>query len=57
MGTDRKLPRDTQAVRCFRCWASKLFPFFQMVSVMAAIFRAKVSRAMSGRIPLTSRAV
>ena len=57
MGTDRKLPRDTQAVWCFRCWASKLFPFFQMVSVMAAIFRAKVSRAMSGRIPLTSRAV
>jgi hypothetical protein len=31
-------------------------PFFQMVKVIAAIFRAKVRRAMVGRIPFSTRA-
>ena len=38
----------------FRCWASKRTPFFQMSKVMAAILRANVRRAISGRIPLAS---
>ena len=48
--------RDTQATCRCNCRASKSTPFFQIVKVIAAIFRAKVSRAMSGRIPLASRA-
>ena len=43
------------ACRC-NCLASKLTPFFHMVKVMAAIFRARVSRAIVGRIPLATRA-
>ena len=46
--------RDAQAA-CFKCLASKLAPFFQTVSVIAAIFRAKVRRAIVGRIPLASK--
>jgi integrase len=44
--------RDAQAVCRCNCWASKSTPFFQMVKLMAAIFRARVRRAMVGRIPL-----
>jgi hypothetical protein len=43
------------ACRC-NCLGSKLTPFFHMVRVMAAIFLARVSRAMVGRIPLSTRA-
>jgi hypothetical protein len=48
--------RDTQAVCGFRCWASKLTPFFHTIHTMVAIFLAKVSRAISGRMPLVSNA-
>ena len=48
---------DIQAVCGFRCWASKRTPFFQTSKVMAAILRAKVRRAISGRIPLASSAL
>jgi len=61
--TAREIPRDgadsirnTQAVCGFRCWASKRTPFFQIIKVMAAIFRARVRRAISGRIPLATSA-
>ena len=47
---------DTQAACDFRYWASKRTPFFQRCKVIAAILRASVRRAISGRIPLTSRA-
>ena len=49
--------RDTQAVCGFRCWASKHAPLFRMINTMVAIFLAKVSRAISGRMPLVSKAV
>src|SRR3984957_2947639 len=52
-GTD---PRDTQAVCGFRCWASNETPFFQTIKVIAAILRASVSRAISGRMPLATSA-
>jgi hypothetical protein len=48
--------RDTQAVCGFRNWASKYTPFFHTINTMVAIFLAKVRRAISGRIPLPSRA-
>ncbi len=48
--------RDTQAVCGFRCWASKHTPFFQTISTIVAIFRAKVSRAISGLMPLANKA-
>jgi hypothetical protein len=60
--TAREIPggeadsRDTQAVCSFRCWASNETPFFQTINVIAAILRASVSRAISGRIPLATRA-
>ena len=47
---------DTQAVCGFRCWASKRTPFFQTIKMMAAILRAKVRRAISGRMPLATNA-
>ena len=47
---------DTQAACGFRYWASKRTPFFQTCKVIAAILRASVRRAMSGRIPLASSA-
>jgi len=47
---------DTQAVCGFRCWASKHTPFFQTISTIVAIFLAKVSRAISGRMPLANKA-
>jgi hypothetical protein len=48
--------RDTQAACRFNCLASKSTPFFQMINVMAAIFRARVRRAIVGRIPFCIRA-
>ena len=49
--------RDTQAVCGFRCWASKHTPLFHTINTMVAIFLAKVRRAISGRMPLVSKAV
>ena len=43
------------ACRC-NCWGSKLTPFFQRVRVIVTIFRARVRRAIVGRIPLATRA-
>ncbi len=43
-----------QTACSFRCSALNLSPFFQIFSVMAAILRASVSRAISGRMPLSS---
>src|SRR5215468_330675 len=48
--------QDTQAVCGFRCWASKHTPFFHTINTMVAIFLAKVSRAISGRMPLATKA-
>ena len=50
------IPRDTQAACRFKCLASNSTPFFHMVNVMAAIFRARVRRAIVGRIPFSTRA-
>jgi len=49
--------REAQAVCRCNCWGSKLTPFFQMVKVMVTIFRARVRRAIVGRIPLATRAM
>jgi hypothetical protein len=48
--------RDAQAACDFSFSASKLSPFFHRVSVMAAILRASVRRAMVGLMPLASAA-
>ena len=48
--------RDAQAACDFSFSASKLSPFFHRVSVMAAILRASVSRAIVGFMPFSSRA-
>ena len=56
-GVGAEALRNTQAVCGFRCWASKLTPVFHTINTMVAIFLAKVSRAISGRIPLVSKAV
>src|SRR5258708_3004753 len=48
---------NTQAVCGFRCWASKLTPFFHTINTIVAIFLAKVNRPISGRRPLASKAV
>ena len=50
------ISRDTQAACRFNGLASNSTPFFQMVNVMAATFRARVRRAIVGRIPFSSRA-
>ena len=62
--TAREIPRDgadsirdTQAVCGFRCWASKHTPLFHTINAMVAIFLAKVKRAISGLMPLVSKAV
>ena len=44
-----------QAACCFKCLASKLTPFFQMINVIAAIFLATVRRAIVGFIRATVR--
>jgi hypothetical protein len=61
--TAREIPRDgadslrdTQAVCGFRYWASKLTPLFHTIHTIVAIFRARVRRAISGLIPLASKA-
>ena len=46
--------RDTQAVCGFRYWASKHTPLFHTINTIVAIFLAKVSRAISGRMPLAN---
>jgi hypothetical protein len=52
-----RVPRTlrAQAACSFKCSASNASPFFQIFSVMAAILRASVKRAISGRMPLASR--
>src|ERR1700683_2603874 len=62
--TAREIPRDgadsirdTQAVCGFRCWASEHAPLFHTIHTMVAIFLARVRRAISGRMPLVSKAV
>jgi hypothetical protein len=52
----RALTRDAQAACNLSFCASKSSPFFQSVSVMAAILRASVSRAMVGLMPLSKEA-
>ncbi len=47
---------DAQAACVFSCSASKRSSFFQSVKVMAAILRARVRRAISGFMPLASKA-
>src|SRR5215471_5613555 len=49
------LHRDAQAACNFSFSASKSSPFFQSVSVMAAILRTSVRRAMVGLVPLVKR--
>ena len=49
--------QDTQAVCGFRYWASKHTPLFHTISTIVAIFLAKVRRAISGLIPLATKAV
>src|SRR6266581_3414724 len=48
--------RDAQAACGFSFSASKLSPFFHRVSVMAAILRASVRRAIVGFRPFASNA-
>jgi hypothetical protein len=43
--------RDAQAVGHCNCLGSKLTPFFRIVKVMAAIFRARVRWAIVGPYP------
>jgi hypothetical protein len=63
-GSREKIPRDgadsirnTQAVCDFRCWASKHTPLVHTINAMVAIVLAKVRRAISGLMPLVSKAV
>ena len=53
-GKAQAVCRNAQAACGFNFSASKLSPFFQSVSVIAAIFRARVRRAMAGFMPLAS---
>jgi hypothetical protein len=53
-GMDRST--DAQAACRFRNAASKRTPFFQTSNVIAAILRARVSRAIDGFIPLEVKA-
>ena len=48
--------RDAQAACRWQLSGSNSTPFFQMVKLIAAIFRAKVRRAIVGRIPFSTRA-
>jgi len=54
-GWNGLLLRDAQAACGFNCLASKCAPFFHRISVMVAIFRAKVRRAISGFMPFVSK--
>src|SRR5262249_60314620 len=53
---DGTVHRNAQAACNFSFSASKSSPFFQSVSVMAAILRASLRRAMVGLMPLASEA-
>jgi hypothetical protein len=55
-GMEGFFTRDAQAACDFSFWASKFSPFFHRVSVIAAILRASVRRAMVGLMPLASAA-
>src|ERR1035437_9143933 len=44
-----------QAACNIRYWGSNDSPFFQRISAMAAILRARVTRASSGFMPLANR--
>ena len=48
---------DAQAACRFSCSGSKRSPFFHTARVIAAIFRARVSRAIVGFLPLASKSV
>ena len=48
------MARCAQAACVFTCSALNVSPSFQIFSVMAAILRASVSRAISGRMPLAN---
>ena len=54
-GWNGLLVRDAQAACGFSCSASKCAPFFHRVRVIAAIFRAKVRRAIAGFMPFVSK--
>src|ERR1022692_3865737 len=54
--TEGLFTRDAQAACDFSFSASKFSPFFHRVSVIAAILRASVRRAMVGFMPLASAA-
>ncbi len=54
-GWNGLLVRDAQAACGFNCLASKWAPFFHRIRVIAAIFRAKVRRAIAGFMPLVSK--
>jgi hypothetical protein len=47
--------QHAQAACCFSSSGSKPAPFFQIAKTIAAIFRAKVRRAIDGFIPLSSK--
>ena len=53
---ERPVVSDAQTACRRNCCGSKLAPFFHMVKVIAAIFRARVRRAVVGRIPWATRA-
>jgi hypothetical protein len=54
-GWNGLLVRDAQAACGFNCLVSKCAPFFHRTRVIAAIFRAKVRRAIAGFMPLVSK--
>ena len=47
--------KNAQAACGFKCSASKRTSFFQMINVIAAIFLAKVRRAIVGFFPLANK--
>ena len=53
---ERTLCQRRSSCLRFQMLASKRTPFFQTIKVIAAIFRAKVRRAIAGFIPLASKA-
>ena len=54
-GWNGLLVRDAQAACGFNCLVSNCAPFFHRTRVIAAIFRAKVRRAIAGFMPLVSK--
>ena len=53
-GTD-SLSETQLKLLVLNSWRRNFAPFFQTIRVIAAIFRAKVRRAIVGRIPLASK--